>query len=635
MLRCKTPFVTVPPEPPSFLRLCPLRFGSWSGAMAGLAVAALLVVMAGLSGCSSPVPKASGTSATPVISVTAPGAVEPPPMPPPFLAVSSAPFHRPFPAGAFLAARHAEAIHDAGRAKSLLSQVLSVAPEDPRLVRMILRQSIAAGARDDAVRYARTLKALGVQSTLAEMILAVADLAEGRFEAVESRLGPLPAGGLYAYTLPLLRGWALAGAGDHEAALAVLEPLSPPVGFEALMRLHRALITLHKGDEDLARSRFEALLEAEAPFLREVLETGAYFERAGAQERAIAHYRQVLSMAPDMMGVAAALARARAEEVPPPPLLDPAHAAAAGLSHLAHLLARQGATALALRHARLGLFLAPGDSLIRMLDANILAELDRFEEALAAYDSLNADDPLAWHAGLRAAEILDRMDRVEEALARLEGIIVARPDETEALMLKGDLLRFRSRFAEAAAAYDRVFDRLENMDRQPDWLLHYARGIAHERMSDWPRAEQDFLASLELDPAQPLVLNYLGYSWIDQGLHLERALDMVARAVEMRPNDGYIIDSLGWAHYRLGDFDEAVLQLERAVAIRPFDPVINDHLGDAYWQVGRELEARFQWQRALDFATEEVDADSIRRKLREGLSRPNDPETGQAAPVGS
>ena len=132
------------------------------------------------------------------------------------------------------------------------------------------------------------------------------------------------------------------------------------------------------------------------------------------------------------------------------------------------------------------------------------------------------------------------------------------------------------------------------------WPLYYFRGISYERQNQWPPAEADFKHALDLYPDQPLVMNYLGYSWVDQGVHLDQAFPMLRRAVELRPTDGYIVDSLGWADYKLGHYDEAVKKLERAVDLKPGDPVIQDHLGDAYWQVGRKLEAHFQWNHARD-----------------------------------
>ena len=141
----------------------------------------------------------------------------------------------------------------------------------------------------------------------------------------------------------------------------------------------------------------------------------------------------------------------------------------------------------------------------------------------------------------------------------------------------------------------------------------------HERRGDWDQAEADFRNALKLNPDQPLVLNYLGYSLVEFGLKLPEAQAMIERAVASRPNDGYITDSLGWVLYRLGKFDEAVDPMERAVQLVSNDPIINDHLGDVYWMVGRKREAEFQWRRALSFKPEEKDAERIRLKLDLGL----------------
>jgi Flp pilus assembly protein TadD len=154
-------------------------------------------------------------------------------------------------------------------------------------------------------------------------------------------------------------------------------------------------------------------------------------------------------------------------------------------------------------------------------------------------------------------------------------------------------------------------------------VVYYFRGICHERSKQWPKAEADFKQALELFPDQPLVLNYLGYSWVDQGVNLEEGMRMIRRAVEQRADDGYIVDSLGWAYYRMGDFENAVKHLEQAVELKPEDPTINDHLGDAYWRVGRFLEAKFQWTHARDLNPEPEELAKINAKLKSGL--PNDP----------
>ena len=160
--------------------------------------------------------------------------------------------------------------------------------------------------------------------------------------------------------------------------------------------------------------------------------------------------------------------------------------------------------------------------------------------------------------------------------------------------------------------------RLGKLDKR-HWTILYSRGISLERSKNWKRAEKDFKTALGLSPDQPYVLNYLGYSWVDQGVNLADARKMIERAVKLRPNDGYIVDSLGWAFYRLKKYEAAVKQLERATELRPQDPTINDHLGDAYWRVGRFMEAKFQWQRALNLKPEADQVLLIEKKLKLGL----------------
>jgi Flp pilus assembly protein TadD len=160
------------------------------------------------------------------------------------------------------------------------------------------------------------------------------------------------------------------------------------------------------------------------------------------------------------------------------------------------------------------------------------------------------------------------------------------------------------------------------VDRPGSWRYLYTRGISLERASRWPEAEVDFLAALELNPGQPQILNYLGYSWVDQGLHLDRALKMIEEAIEWDPSNGLVVDSLGWAFYRLGRMDEAVTVLEHAVQLQPNSSDVNDHLGDAYWQVGRQREARFQWRIAVAVDKDGKIAQAAQVKLAEGLIKP-------------
>jgi Flp pilus assembly protein TadD len=216
----------------------------------------------------------------------------------------------------------------------------------------------------------------------------------------------------------------------------------------------------------------------------------------------------------------------------------------------------------------------------------------------------------------------------EAGIATLTALASSDKDGIEVDSALGDALRMAERFPEAVVAYTRAIDRIET-PKEPHWILFYTRGISNERAGSWPAAEADFRKALELQPDQPLVLNYLGYSLVERRENLDEALAMIEKAVRGQPDDGYITDSLGWVLYRLGRYQEAVEPMLRAVELTPDDPVINDHLGDVLWMVGRQREAEFQWRRALSFGpADDLDMDKIRRKLEGGLDAVQGAGTG-------
>jgi tetratricopeptide (TPR) repeat protein len=288
------------------------------------------------------------------------------------------------------------------------------------------------------------------------------------------------------------------------------------------------------------------------------------------------------------------------------------------LAGIAEALSEQEGSTQALLFARLATFVAPEDGEGWLLIASTSLQQDNAAEALRALDHVPAESPLGWQAGLVRARALQSLDRGEEAVRLLEDMAEQAPERSDSLIALGDFLRSKERFAEAADAYSRAIARIGTVDKR-HWRLFYARGICFERTKRWPEAEADLLQALELEPDQPFVLNYLGYSWVDQGVNLDRAKEMLHKAVDLRPEDGYVVDSLGWAYFRLGEYDKAVTYLERAVELEPGDPVINDHLGDAYWRVGRTREARFQWERAVTFKPEPDVLAQIQEKLLKGL----------------
>jgi tetratricopeptide (TPR) repeat protein len=237
-----------------------------------------------------------------------------------------------------------------------------------------------------------------------------------------------------------------------------------------------------------------------------------------------------------------------------------------------------------------------------------------------------ATDPLIAIVQLRRAALVDRLGRSDDAMHDLERMARDYPDSPLPDQQRGDILRSKQRFPDAAQAYDKAIARISRPTAS-DWILFYDRGVAEERSRQWQKAEADFHHALELSPDQPFVLNYLGYSWADMGHHLTEARQMIQRAAERRPNDGAITDSLGWVMFRQGDAKAAVTTLEHAVELEPEDSTINAHLGDAYWAAGRKIEAHYQWRRALTLNPTPDDAAKLEAKLNTG--RPGAVLSGQ------
>lgn len=524
------------------------------------------------------------------------------------------------PYGDFLAARHAERTFDAARAAELFAHTLAYSPDNPALMRQAMNQMLAAGRVADAAAIALRYLQVEPESVMAGLTVAVMDLARKKPEAAAERLAKLPLRGLGGYFVPLTLSWAKFAQGDTEGALKALEPLAKLSGAQPFVEYHAALMLDLAGDTERAAARFEKLATDNfAGYVRFVEAAGSFWERRGDAAKARDIYADYLKRRPEATPIEAAARRLGGDGGTAPRLIaDANQGAAEALHNIATLLNQESVPEIAMMVLQMSLALRPDFDAALLLQGDILAGTGRDEAAIAAYDRIQRSSPLGWPARLRATQLLDRIEKGPVAYARLADMSREEPSRADAPITLGDLLRFRKRYPEAVEAYDAAFRRIGTVDPR-HWSLLYSRGIALERSKQWARAEADFLKALEFEPDQPLVLNYLGYSWVEQGRHLDRALGMIEKAVRLRPSDGYIVDSLGWAHYQLKAYARAVSYLERAVELMSADATINDHLGDAYWRVGRTYEARFQWSRALLFGPEPEDVAKIKKKLAEGL----------------
>ncbi len=521
--------------------------------------------------------------------------------------------------GSYLAGRHAYSTRDFGSAAEYLRRALADDPDNLNLLNRTISLMVADGRMTEAMALSEQMADIDPDERVAQLMLGLRDARNGDMDAARQRFAAVRREGVYAFLMPLLDGWLTLATTDIDAALAALGPLADREAYLPFYALHVGHLQALAGNNAEAEASLRRAIVASRGSLRTVAALGRFLEATGQPDKARTVYEEYRAQNPGSVWVervVEALGTA-----PPPPLLvsSATDGFAEALFSAASALPQQDGGDASLIYARLALYLRPNLAIAQVLVGEILEAMERPEDAHAAYSAVDTTSPFDWTARLRAATSLADLDRTDEAIALLRAMIDERRDRSDAATTLGDTLRMKERYAEAVTAYDTAIQRTPEISER-HWSLLYARGVALERTKQWDRAEADFLRALELQPDQPLVLNYLGYSWVEQRRNLDRAKGMIERAVSLRPNDGYIVDSLGWALYRLGEFEEAVGHLERAVELMSNDPVINDHLGDAYWQVGRRIEARFQWQRALALDPEPDVVDEIKRKLAKGLT---------------
>ncbi|MDA0787143.1 MAG: tetratricopeptide repeat protein [Proteobacteria bacterium] len=517
-------------------------------------------------------------------------------------------------AGRFLAARHAESVGNLVAAADLTAGVLDAVPDSEIMRRRAHLVMVGAGRFDEAAAIADELIAIRPEDPLIVYTLVVRALHQGDYARSLALLDSVPESGVNGIIAPLLKAWSLSGAGRTADAVATLDTMAQNAGLAPVAGFHQAVIADLGGDVAGAEAAFRRTLAASAdrPSLQLVDVFARFLIRNGKSAEASTLVTDFAARNPQTLLIEPTLAVVEGRAAPDRLFADVSAGSAEVFRNVASLLNREQLRTEALLFTRMALDLAPEDAGAKYSLAQLLEARERGDLAIEVYEKIDPRSPYSWYARLGIADALHAQGESDEAIRGLRAMTSERPERADAPRALADLLRVTERFDDAVTAYDLAVERL---DGDPDWGLLYTRGIALERAKRWDRAEQDFLKALDLSPDQPLVLNYLGYSWVEQGVQLDRAREMIETAVEKRPRDGYITDSLGWVLYRLGDFENAVVHLERAAALESGDPVINDHLGDAYWVVGRKLEARFQWLRALSLEPDRDVEAEIRLKL--------------------
>ncbi|TMV84194.1 tetratricopeptide repeat protein [Thioclava sp. BHET1] len=533
-------------------------------------------------------------------------------------------------AGPYLAGQVAKLKGDYAAEASYLPEALAQDPGNPDLMEDVLAADLAVGDFKSAVPLAGQLRKLDDKSIVANLVILSGLLQSGQYDQA---LGMVDGGtGVGPLVDGLVKAWAEVGAGKMSDALKDFDTLSQNGGVKQLAQYHKALAMASVGDFEGAEKIFSGGTGVTIAMTRHALI--AYAEVLSQLDKDDAALKVIdaqIGTGADPQ-IDALRTRLKAGETLP---FDVVRTAKDGLSEVfftvaAALKGDHAEPGFTLIYARIAEFLQPDNSDATLLVAGLLEQQKQYPLAIAAYGHVSRGDPAYYAAQQGRAQALYASGDIDAGIGAMQQLAQAHPDLIDVQIALGDLLRRQDRFQEAVGAYDAAVKLLP--DPQPqDWVVFYMRGVCEERMGNWSRAEPDLRAALKLNPNQPEVLNYLGYAMVDRGEKLEEGLKFIQRAVNARPNDGYIVDSLAWAMYRLGEAQKALPVAEKASQLMPVDAVVTDHLGDIYWAVGRKLEARFQWHRALAFDPDADLAAQLRKKLEQGPDAPQPKPQQQAA----
>lgn len=519
-------------------------------------------------------------------------------------------------AGQYLASQFAQNRHDWKTASQYLNEILQATPGQNDLIKKSMILAAGSGDINTAITLAKQLKKGEDTGALAPLFEFSSLFKDKKYDESVAYIQTMPQAGLAEFIYPLLTGWTEAARGNFQ-----IDKLQS----NTVHLKHAALIADVTGHKDQIEALLVKSMSAANISLEEVETIADGFAYLGKAEQAEKLYAEVLKQTPHDEHVIQKIADLKTA---PEKNFKGVKTAEEGMGlaiyDMAKLLYQENSDDSARIFAYLASYINPANQDVSLLLGAIATRNEQYDEAITYYRSIDKNHQYYLEAQRLAAEVLERAGRTDEALKVLQDLSTQN-DDVRSLIAIGDIYRNKDDFTNAVNTYNEAEQKLRKQENQaklqPDfWHLHYVRGMAQEQAGNWDAAEKDLQEALKIEPNHPFVLNYLGYAWADKGIHLDDSLAMIQKAADLQPDDGYIVDSLGWVFYKLGRYQEAIPHLEKAVELLPYDPTINDHLGDAYWRVGRKLEARFQWERAQNHSEDEKMISTLKDKLQNGLA---------------
>ena len=522
--------------------------------------------------------------------------------------------------GNYLAGRFARTQLDTEDAADFYGRALQRDPGNEVLLEQVFQMEVMAGNWSKALPFAEQLSKAQQTHRMSRFLLGITSFKAGDYAKAEEHFKAASENPIGELTSAIAVGWTKLAAGDATGALAAVDLPKQPDWAQFYLRYHRALMADIAGKKSDARAAFEKMFRQDSRTLRTALAYAEHAAHHGDNKLALTVLKEQFDKS---QGDPHPLSKDLREKVSgnqKVPLLigSPTEGLAEVFYGLGEALTGEGGVSLGTIYLQMALYTKPDHAFALAALANAEETGKRYDDAIATYEKIPKGTALQNAIDIRKAFNLNSLEKIDEATALLEALAKKDPRDIRPLEALGNIMRSRKKYTEAVDYFTRAINVIGKPD-QRHWSYYYARGTAYERLKNWPSAEADLKKALALAPEQPLILNYLGYSWIDQNKNMKEGMKLIEKAVQLKPDDGYIVDSLGWAHYKQNNFKDAVRYLERAVEIKPEDPTLNDHLGDAFWQVGREREAKFQWNQALSLNPEPDDAAKIKAKVESGL----------------
>ena len=522
--------------------------------------------------------------------------------------------------GGYLAGRHALSTKDFDAASTYLSRAIEDDLENPELLNGLISVQVSLGDIGAAKISSDNLDLLGVQTQLSNMVKIAIQLRNRDFDNAKQQIENEQ--GINPLLDKIVTGWAFADQGNFENAETIFDEIGKGSSLAQFSQMQKASMLAAYGRYESALNTIENLeknsnrisIDARALKVQLLL-------KLDNKEEATEYFSKIFG---DGVNSDAANLRMQVEDHPNAYSIEESLSLEAGIAYafyaIADILKDDADPNTALLYVRLAQYLNENSQKAILLAADLLEQMGQYDLAVEEYAKISPSSSYFLSSELGRVGALRDGGKTEAALEVLYYLSREFSDIGIVHNSLGDFLRREERYSEAKIAYDRAVD-IYRENNNVSWVVLYARGITHERLQEWDKAESDFRNALTINPDQANVLNYLGYSLIDRGEKLDEAMTMIEKAVSLQPESGYIVDSLAWGLFKLGQYETAIPHMEKAAELMPVDPIVTDHLGDLYWAVGRQLEAKFQWRRALSFDPELKDATRIREKLRIGLDR--------------